>query len=356
MTATSGARRAHPGPTRRPRPTRTVLALVLALVLVVAVGGGLLLLGGDDEPTIADGPRPSADGTASEETGPDPLDDPLSPESIDLRYGGLAEAVTTGTDSCRSVKARRGQSERLLCDASVGRLELVSYATVAALADRRGRAVTYEPGGVLDAGPTGTLMAFEASEGTKGAKGGKGAKGVKGTAAASTYLYWDDDQARQSATYSSDAGTEIEPLVEAYDATGPVRPYPTGPSSRKLVRFARRWVEPDACLRTETVNEGALEESYCDVDGPVEVFLGRFGSLAQLKAYRTIVVASAVADDRDVRDWSRPSGGDPVGALYEYTTDAGTVSRYWDDPSCLCYAEASWKKGSYAQLARWWDR
>ena len=62
------------------------------------------------------------------------------------------------------------------------------------------------------------------------------------------------------------------------------------------------------------------------------------------------------ADDRPLRDWTRDGAGSPAGALYEYTTDEGTVARYWDDSSCACYVEAFLPDGSYRKLARWWEK
>jgi hypothetical protein len=304
-------------------------------------------------------------GDAGELDAPDPLDDPMSPESIDQRYRLLAASVTTGTDDCRSAKARDGQRERLRCETAAGTLELVTWTRRGDLVARRAAVVTDQPGGILDASRSRTMMAFEGSDSLKGApraKGGKARSTAKGAAdddlrgSGRTYLYWDVERTRQSGTFVADTGTGLATLAAAYDATDPVRPYPTGLTDRRLIGFAGRWVGSGECLRTVTVNAGALEESYCDVEGPVEVFVGRFRTADDLKAYRTLVVASAIADKRGLRDWRKRPGQDPVGALYEYTTDDGTVARYWDDTACLCYAEAFLARGSYQRLARWWER
>ena len=352
MTGAPGSRHAAVLASSRRRPG-VAAAVVVAVALLVAVAsvGGYLLLRGEDEAltpaatsagatgtgtgTGASG-TPSASATTTPE--PDPLDDPSSPESIDQRYGALAESVTTGTRTCRDREPREGQRERIVCRTGFGVLELVTHRRTAGLVERRDAAVTYAPGGILDVGPGGTTMAFAPSE--------------KGAAA---YLYWDDEADRRSATYTAERGKGVVRLAQAYDATGPARPFPTGPSSPDLVRFAARWVGRDACLRTETVNQDALEESYCDVPGPVEVFIGRFRTTEALEAYRGVVVASAIADDRDVREWTPRGAGEPAGALYEYTTDSGTVARYWDDASCACFAEAFLDDGSYQRLARWWE-
>ncbi len=347
MSAPHGSRRADGPDGRGPHLLLVVGLFVLALVLLG--GSGFLLLRGDDgaDPATAARSTGTSDVQGSDSSGfeddeptdePDPLDDPLSPESIDQRYSRLADSVTAGSERCRSVKARQGQRERLKCDAPVGTLELVTYRRALDLDERRARAVTYEPGGILDATRRGTLMAREVEAG-----------GRRGADDPGTFLYWDDSQARQSAAYLAPAGTDLAPLVASYDGTGPVRPYPAGPTDRRLVAFVERWVQPGDCVRIGTVNAGSTEESYCDVDGPVETFVGRFRTAGELEAYRGLVVASAIADEREIREWKR-------GALYEYTTDDGTVVRYWDDPSCACYAEAFLADGSYQALARWWDR
>ncbi|WP_148613747.1 hypothetical protein [Nocardioides rubriscoriae] len=373
MSAPIGSRRAELDPDDGPR----ILLLVAAaagLVLVLAVVGYLLLRDDGTDPAdagptagqpsvVAPGGTVSSSAPADATEEPDPLDDPMSPASIDLRYESLAASVTTGTDRCRTAKARRGQDERVRCDVPSGTLELVTYTRATDLLARRAEAVTDRPGGVLDASRTRVMMAFQdpaaptraSAKGPKGKGGSKGAQ-TKGAGRGRTYLYWDDQRARQSAVYLADAGTDLSVLSTAYDATGPVRPYPTSLTDKQLVAFTRRWVKPDDCLRTVTVNPGAAQESYCDVKGPVEVFVGRFRTKADLEAYRTLVVASAIADKRTLRDWNRAKGGAPVGALYEYTTGDGTVARYWDDSSCLCYAEAFLAQGSYDRLARWWDR
>lgn len=321
-------------------PVAGAATVVVLLVLVATV---LLVRGDDTEPTSGEAPGTvgsSAAATASstdpdrpdESDEPDPLDDPMSPESIDLRYEALAGSVTTGTERCRSARERDGQEERLVCETADATLELVTWAGPRALGARRADAVTDQPGGVLDARDAGVLMGFQAAADAK---------------KAATYLYVDDERARQSAVYLAGTGADLDALRTAYDATAPTRPYPVGPTKR-LDRFTKRWVQRGDCLRIETVNAGSTEESFC-VDGRVEVFVGRFATEEQLAAYRKVVVASAIADDRDLRDWKG-------GALYEYTTDDGTVARYWDDPSCACYAEAFLADGTYDRLARWWDR
>lgn len=332
-----------------------LVAGVLSLVLVLVVAGAAFLLLRDDTGTTEDpGPAvaaPSSSSTvAPEPERPDPLDDPMSTESIDLRYEALGGSVTTGSDGCRDAKARQGQQERLVCDLGAATLELVTYTTFAGLTARRDRADTDEPGTVQEPSTDGRLLGFESQAPEQPQEPAKPKKGkpAQGTAEVQTFLYTDDKSALQSGWLTAEAGTDLSVLVRAYTATDPTRPYPTGPTNKKIVSFVKRWAKADQCLRIPSVNPGALEENYCDVKGPVQMFVGRFGSMDDLETYRTIIVASAEADDRDVREWDR-------GTLYEYQTDDDTVVRYWDDPSCLCYAEAFLAQGTYDQLATWWD-
>lgn len=351
MSSASGSRRAA-GEARR-TPPLVVLAAVLAMVVLVGAGGFFLLRGGGDADSA--GPR-SSGATTTDDTGtgatttpsapptptepPDPLDDPLSPQSLDKRYRGLAKAVTTGFEGCRRAKAREGQRERVMCEARVGTLELVTYRKQRHVDARRDKAITYAAGGVLDVREAGVLMAHEEENDRD--------------VAASAFLYWDDTSARQSATYFAGRGTDLDGLVALFTATTPKRTYPAGLGSPQLVDFIDQWLDPTICTRIETVNDGALEESYCDVRGPIEVYVGRFRDEATLVSYRQMVLASAIADGREVRDWNQAEGDPPVGALYEFTTDSGAAVRYWDEPGCVCYAEAYLRDGTYEQVQEWW--
>ncbi len=345
MTPVVGARRSTPDRSVLPR---RLLAAVLAVVLLVGVVVvGVLLLGSDDAPDDTSGPLPgtadsvpSSEATESEDVELDPLDDPFSVESLDLRYAALGRSVTAGFVECRRAKAREGQKERAVCVAGPGTLELVTYRGRRALETRREKAITYQAGGVLDVRKNGVLMGHQ-SENRRGAP-------------VDAFLYRDDTPSLTSATYFAERGTDLDSLAALLAETDPVRPYPTGPSAPPLVDFAEQWVDLSTCMRIETVNDGALEESYCDVKGPFEVYVGRFRSDRELSAYRRLVLASAIDDERDVRDWNQREGDAPVGALYEYTTDSGAVVRYWDKPGCACYAEAFLPGGTYERLQRWW--
>ncbi len=331
-------------PPRRGRrwPVLVAVAAVLALV-----AGLLLLVVRDDDGEPSAGRSGSAQIRESDD--PDEPGEPVDPDgtdaaAVDVRYAGLADRITSGADSCEADDAggdRAGRSERLACEVTdVGTLELVTYRSEATLEARRQRELTDAAGGVRLEARRGTVMAFEKED-------------AGGRATAAT-LYWDADSSRQSATYTADPGVDLDELVTAFRATAPSLAYPEGPTSPALIDFAGRRVPVETCTRIETAVAHELEESFCDVDGPVEVYLGRFATADDLRAYRELTLANAKQDDRGLRTWRRAEGGPPAGDAYEYLTDDGVAVRYWDRADCRCYAEAYLSGGSFESLQEWW--
>ena len=335
---------AHAAGPWQPRQKRKLWPVVVAVVAVLAIVGGIggyvVATSGDDEPAVQGGSKSPSTSSST------PTTETIDPEtgtdfaSVNNRYAGLADLVTTGVDGCEADTVRSGETERLSCTFAAGTLELVTYGSGPELGAGRAREVTLEPGGVFEDGRSGTVMGFEEED--------------DNDVPTSAYLYWDDDDARQSAKYVATPGTDLDDLVTLFRSTGPSLDYPTGPSSQELIDFAEPWFLVGKCVRIETLVANELEESYCDVNGPIEVYLGQFDSKKALNTYRKLALANAKADDRELRTWNQVEGDPPIGALYEYTTDSGSAVRYWDQPSCLCYAEAYLSDGSYERLKNWW--
>ncbi|GAA5155059.1 hypothetical protein GCM10023340_39670 [Nocardioides marinquilinus] len=342
---TPGTGTPHAGPRRRSRAL-PILAAVLAVVLVAGgITAAVVLTGGDDEPSV----DPTGESTPVNDDSSPPPSTPTTPETsadptasgaVNQRYTGLADLVTTGTSRCQEGDPTSGETERLECVIDAGLLQLVTYDSQADLEAARKRAVTLTAGGRLEETDAGTFFAYEETDDDDNPL--------------QAYLYWDDVDSLQSGRYDATAGTDLDELVTVFESTDPSRAYPEKPSSQELLDFASQWFLTSKCERIQTLVDQELEENYCDVNGPVEVYLGRFGSRKDFRDYRRIALGYAKTDDRMLRTWNQQEGDPPIGALYEYTTDSGSAVRYWDLPGCFCYAEAYLSSGSYDRLENWW--
>lgn len=333
-------------------PKKKRWPIVVAIVAVLAlVGGGIgyvVANSGDDDKKQAAGETdgPTTDGPTTDDpvTSDPPTPDPDGTDfaAVNTRYSGLGAMVTTGVDSCAASGSQSGVSERLECTFANGVLELVTYDTPSELTAARKRAINRTSGGVYEKSASGILMGFEDKDSDGNAK--------------SAYLYWDNNASSQSAKYVGDPAVDLDDLVSVFNSTDPSIAYPTGPSSPELLAFAGDWFKTPKCRRIETLVNGEIEENYCDVNGPIEVYLGQFETRKDFNSYRRLTRQNALADGRkDPKTWSY-TGGDVEGTLSEYTTDSGSAVRYWDQPDCLCYAEAYDRSGNFTRLKNWWAR
>lgn len=330
-------------PPKRRRAWPIVLAVAVVVALVAGVGGFFVVTRDDDgdETSESDGPTSStttSDGPTTESVDPDGTDF----ASVNARYSGLASLVTSGVDECAKAAVTSGETERLECPFGNGVLALVTYGSPSELEAGRRRQVTFEAGGVYDQTPQGTILGFEVNN----------AEGQPTEA----FLYWDDNAA-QSATYTAEPGADLDQLVTLHAATDPAVAYPTAPSDPALVDFVDQWFPISRCERVATIVADQVEESYCDVGGPVEVYIGTFDSRANFRFYRRDIARRSREDGRtEHTSWTQQAGQPAEGALYEYDNGEGYKALYWDQPDCLCYAEAFLRGGTHDRLFDWWER
>jgi len=329
------------------QPKKKVWPILAAVVAVLAViGGGITAFvisqNGDDDPKKAS--KTSDSGPTTETTTPVSY----AFEDINDRYAGLGGNITTGlnVDSCQPSTSMAGQAEHLECTFASGTLTLITWNAKSDLNAERKRQIDYRPGGILLDNAAGKLFGFEESTGTGDDR-----------VVTKAYLYWDSASALQSARYdhATDAGTpELDTLVNLFNSTSPTVSYPTKPSNPDLIGFAQQWLDTNTCARIQTVYTGEKEESKCTPPGEVTIYIGKFRNGQEMRRHRRQALGYAKADNRRLRTWNQQEGDPPVGALYEYETDSGTIVRYWDQPSCSCYMEAYLPNGTYEDLYDWW--
>ncbi len=328
-----------PTPPRKRKVWPIVLAVVVVVALIAGGGAFFLVTNGDDDdreagPGKSDGP--TSDGPTTE-TDPGGTDF----ESVNARYSALASQVTSGTNECESVTTVSGETEHLDCAFANGTLSLATYGSRAELEAGRGRQVTLEAGGVYDTSSAGTILGFEVNDAD-----------ARPTEA---FLYWDDN-ATQSATYVAETGVDLDQLVRLQGATDPVVAYPKTPSDPAMIDFVDQWFLINGCERIQTVVADQLEESYCNINGPIDVYIGKFASRAKFLAYRRDIRNRARVDGREPQGTWNQKQGDPIqGSLLEYTTDENYTALYWDKTDCLCYAEAFLLDSTYDRLKTWWE-
>jgi hypothetical protein len=312
-----------PQPGADKRKTRTTI--VAAAVAVAVVAGGTVAVfasQGDDD---KDGGRSTA-----------PTGLPLDLASVRERYSGLAYDVTDDVDECATSDAADGTVEVLDCRFDDGTLTLTTFETSEDLEAHR-------------AANTGTAAGSRLSRTDEGAIYSGGASNVSEVEIAS--LYWDSTEALQSGTYvAASDSLNVKQLEEQYDEIDGLVAYPTKPEDAGLIDLAGEFVKLKDCERTQTLEEGELEESLCFAPDEIYIYMGVFETDQDFKAYRRARLEQAGDPDRY---WSL--GDVRQGALATYVAD-GTAVRYWDRTECQCYLEASLPSGDQDALESWWAR
>jgi hypothetical protein len=300
----------------------------VAGVLIVAGGvtGVLLATGGDDH-------KPKR----KEERKVD-----VSPAAIDSRYDALASKMSSGTSDCKAPKPAAGEKEVVDCTVPGGTLHLVTYTDESALATARRARLDYKAGTLIaDSGST-ALYEYDPSQ--------------AGTSD-SALIYWDSKAGPQSATITSNGGTELKGIKPLYTATSPRVSEPTNPEHSVLRDFVNINMDVSRCSRQPTFFDGETEESSCEsgVDGVV-VTVGRFNSRKGLRDQRKYYKGQyGKADTKGGGPTWNYVDGPVEGAYYAYLQD-DTATVYWDwnKADCNCYAVAWNFSGDLQKVEKWW--
>jgi len=325
-------------PPVQPVRKRKAWPIIVAAVAVLAVIAGaavavVLTQRGDDDPS----------GGGGGERTPAVEEEPVDLESVQERYSGLADQLTSGLDECEATEAGDGAEEVLECGFADGTLTLTTYETEEDLVSSREATATLDAGTRYGETDTGVIYSVDANSAVSDAD-------------VST-LYWDSTGVLQAGEYA--ASSEIEPveqldkLVTQYNGTSGAVAYPTDPTDGGMISLAEEFVKLNKCDRIQTIQAGELEESICTAPKGIFVFMGVFETMKDFKDYRRNQVQQGADQGYDLRTWNF-DGGAREGSAAEYINDSGEAVRYWDRPECRCYMQASLDGGDIQALTDWW--
>lgn len=316
-----------------PPPRRTGLvigAIVGALVLIAAVVGAFVLLSGDDK----DDPRaddPETSPASSETTGLS-----LEFDAIQSRYSPLGVSLLDSMEQCEQAPMESGQTERLVCTSPDAELELASYTSESATIAKQRSVVTYAPGSLFSNQQTGVVYAEGGEDGA-------------------ATLYWDDRGRKRTAQLTAvSESVSLDQLQRLFEDAGSVLDFPTEVEDEGLSTFIAEFVSVEQCDRVPTSYPGMLETVECANSEGDKVYFSKAAGPRPFRDYRASAVAKGEEQGNSPEGW-RFGEGRREGILVDTTSDGAAV-RYWDQRTCLCYAEAFRLDGNADALERWWQQ
>ena len=250
------------------------------------------------------------------------------------RYAALGTDITDSLNSCKSVNAPVGQTERLTCTFSEGTLALSTYETSAGLQDAREETVNVETGHRYSEQTSGVFFSQTLEKGND-------------------FVYWDDNSAMQSATYEATDNAadieEVESLSAQFMRVDARIAFPTSVEDDGLKELLTTFSLSN-CNRQQTTDPGELEEHICEEAG-FDVVAVRAASTSELEKYRqTQVETGGASQPWSIRDG--PTEGQKISWIHP---DDKLARIYWDDDSCVCFLVAISDSDDLETLEKWWS-